>query len=105
ASGQGASMALEDAIGLAVSLRDADSIPAGVDAHERPRRDRVEAGVRQGRRNGTQKAAGPVGSFLRDRVIFPLLMRAKARQRTDVDPMAWIHDYRIEWSSAPASSR
>lgn len=102
ASGQGASMALEDAVVLAKCLRDADSIPAAFGSYEQLRRQRVEAVVAQGKRNGNQKAVGPVGSFVRDRIVFPLLMKAVARRTND--PMAWIHDYRISWS-APATPR
>ncbi|WP_414638650.1 FAD-dependent monooxygenase, partial [Actinophytocola sp.] len=53
ASGQGASMALEDAVTLAKCLRD---LPAAYTAYENLRRKRVERVVAQGKRNGDGKA-------------------------------------------------
>ncbi|MFI9270997.1 FAD-dependent oxidoreductase [Kitasatospora sp. NPDC052896] len=45
ATGQGASMALEDAVVLAKALRDADTPGAALDAYERHRRPRVERNI------------------------------------------------------------
>ncbi|MDH6129712.1 hypothetical protein [Kitasatospora sp. GP82] len=43
--GQGASMALEDAVVLAKALRDADTPAAALDSYERHRRPRVERNI------------------------------------------------------------
>jgi 2-polyprenyl-6-methoxyphenol hydroxylase-like FAD-dependent oxidoreductase len=43
ATGQGASMALEDAVALAEAVRDADGIDAALVAYEERRREPVEA--------------------------------------------------------------
>ncbi|HKS45023.1 MAG TPA: FAD-dependent oxidoreductase [Amycolatopsis sp.] len=45
ATGQGASMALEDAVILAKALRDADTFAAALDRYERHRRPRVERNI------------------------------------------------------------
>jgi 2-polyprenyl-6-methoxyphenol hydroxylase-like FAD-dependent oxidoreductase len=98
ASGQGASMAVEDAVVLARCLRDEPEIPAAFAAYERLRRRRVERIVRQGRRNGSQKAPGPVGRAVRDavlRTVFAL------RPKNARDPMRWIHEHRVEWDPIP----
>ena len=58
-SGQGASMAAEDAVVLAKSLRDMPDIPRALDAYERQRRQRVERIVAQGARTSSAKTAGP----------------------------------------------
>jgi FAD-dependent urate hydroxylase len=52
-AGQGASLALEDAIVLAQCIRDIDVPEKAFAAFERARRKRVEAIVRQSRRNGS----------------------------------------------------
>jgi FAD-dependent urate hydroxylase len=101
ASGQGASMAIEDGIVLAKCLRDIRELPAAFTAYERLRRERVEAVVAQGKRNGDGKAVGPVGRLLRDHVIFPLVTRRHAARvaKGAPDPLDWIPGYRIDWDA------
>jgi 2-polyprenyl-6-methoxyphenol hydroxylase-like FAD-dependent oxidoreductase len=101
ASGQGASMAVEDAVTLAKCLRDLPSIEEAFVAYERLRRPRVERVVAQGKRNGNQKAVGPAGRLLRDHVVMPLFARYLAR--ASQDPMAWIYEHHIDWEE-PARS-
>jgi len=87
-SGQGASMAMEDAVTLGKCLA------AGGDAlarYESARRDRVQRVVAAGRRSGSGKAAGPVGAAIRD-AITPLVMRMLYRKG---NPQAWILDHRV----------
>nr|WP_275957354.1 FAD-dependent monooxygenase [Pseudonocardia abyssalis] len=74
ASGQGASMAAEDAVQLARCLRDPPDPGTAFTADEGLRRDRVQRIVRAGARTGDQKAAGPVGRVLRD-ALMPLALR------------------------------
>jgi len=90
-SGQGASMAIEDAVTLGRCLAEVPEIPAALDAYERLRRDRVERVVAYGRRNGSAKTAGRVGAAVRDAVL-PLAMRLLYRKG---NPQAWILDHRI----------
>ncbi|GII53557.1 FAD-dependent oxidoreductase [Planotetraspora thailandica] len=91
-AGQGASMAIEDAVVLAKCLRDNPGPRDAFAAFERLRRRRVERVVAQGRRNGSGKAPGPVGAFVRD-LAMPVFMR----QLTKRDPLAWMYEYRISW--------
>lgn len=89
--GQGASMALEDAMVVARCLRDSPDPASAFAAFESARRARVEAVVRQSRRSGSGKAvAGPVGEWCRDRLLpFFLRMGAKAQEQA--------YAYQIEW--------
>jgi FAD-dependent urate hydroxylase len=92
-SGQGASMAIEDAVVLASSLKaKANLADAFVDYEERRRR-RVEKIVAHGRRNGTGKSPGPVGRVIRDAML-PVVFRWL--ERKGPEDLRWIYDYRIE---------
>ncbi|GAA4561737.1 FAD-dependent oxidoreductase [Planotetraspora kaengkrachanensis] len=97
-AGQGASMAIEDAVVLAMCLRDVPGTRDAFAAYERLRRRRVERVVKQGRRNGSGKAPGAFGAFVRD-LGMPPAMRQIAKR----DLMAWIHDYRISWEDPVAA--
>jgi FAD-dependent urate hydroxylase len=97
-SGQGASMAVEDAVVLARCLRDVPGTRDAFAAFERLRRDRVERIVAQGKRNGDGKAPGAAGAFVRD-LVLPMIMRRMAGKNS----LAWIYDYRISWD-APVSA-
>ncbi|MEU8814200.1 FAD-dependent monooxygenase [Actinoplanes sp. NPDC048796] len=81
-SGQGASMAIEDAVALGRS--------ASLAEYERRRRARVERVVAYGKRSGSSKTAGPIGSMIRD-AMFPLVMKMLYRKG---DPQAWIFERR-----------
>ncbi|GIH99510.1 FAD-dependent oxidoreductase [Planobispora takensis] len=91
-SGQGASMAIEDAVVLARCLRDVPGTGEAFTAYERLRRDRVERIVAHGKRSGDGKAPGPAGAFVRD-LMMPAFMRWVERKNT----LGWMHDYRIAW--------
>lgn len=95
ASGQGASMAIEDSVTLARCLRD-HPIPAAFARYEQLRRARVERVVAQGKKSGDQKAPGPVARVLRDHVILPLVFKL---QRSPGDSTAWLFDHRIDWAA------
>jgi 2-polyprenyl-6-methoxyphenol hydroxylase-like FAD-dependent oxidoreductase len=95
-AGQGASMALEDAVVLAMALRDNPGVPEALAAYERQRRDRVERVVEYGRRNSEGKDLGPVGRLVRNRVIMPMV-RARAA-RVGANPDRWLFDHHIEWN-------
>ena len=89
-SGQGASLALEDAVVLAASLRDAGSAEGGFTAYERVRRSRVEKVVRDGARSSSSKTAGPVG-----RVVQDAMMRMIFRHVVTDRSQAWKYDHRV----------
>ncbi|MDC0666236.1 FAD-dependent oxidoreductase [Nannocystis radixulma] len=92
-AGQGASLALEDALVLSRCLRDADAPQAAFARFEAERRGRVEAIVRQARKNGDGKApAGPVAAWFRDRML-PLFLRLGAKAQAE----AFAH--RVEWAA------
>ncbi len=94
ASGQGASMAFEDAVTLARCLRDRPSPAEAFSAYERLRRRRVEAVVARGKRTGDAKAPGPVGRWVRDRLVMPAL--AARLNRTGSVPGAWLTGHHID---------
>jgi 2-polyprenyl-6-methoxyphenol hydroxylase-like FAD-dependent oxidoreductase len=93
-SGQGASMALEDAMYLAKLLRDArgDFQPA-LAQFERDRKPRVERIVAEGRRRaGSKKIVGPLRSKLRE------LMLSVFLTLFGVPGQDWMYRYRIDWN-------
>ncbi|OXM50953.1 FAD-dependent oxidoreductase [Amycolatopsis alba] len=97
AAGQGAAMAIEDAVTLARCLRDVPSIAKALAVYEGLRRERVEAVVERGKRNGDAKAVGPVGRVIRDFFI------ARAfKNPPSEDPNAFMWRHRIDWE-APVS--
>jgi FAD-dependent urate hydroxylase len=93
-SGQGASLAAEDAVVLAKCLRDLPGVPRALAAYEQLRRRRVERIVAQGARTSSTKTPGPLARVLRDLalpVVFKLLVTDKSQ--------AWIHDHHIDWET------
>ena len=99
-SGQGASMAIEDAIVLAKCLRDLPNIPQAFAAYEQLRRERVERVVAQGVRSSSGKAAGPIVRVLRD-LTLPVILRrvASSGERS----LAWMYGYHVDWDERLAS--
>lgn len=92
-AGQGASMALEDAVVLAKCLRDIDGPEAALDRFVELRRPRAERIVAMGRQRGTYKApSNGAVRFLRD-LLMPLVFRLFATERS----MSWIYDHEIRW--------
>ncbi|OZM72758.1 FAD-dependent oxidoreductase [Amycolatopsis antarctica] len=97
AAGQGASMALEDAVTLAKCLRDNEDVDLAFGRYESVRRERVEAIVAMGERNGGgKKSPGTVGRVLRD--VF-LARRFRALAASGVDPGRWAWDHHLDWES------
>jgi 2-polyprenyl-6-methoxyphenol hydroxylase-like FAD-dependent oxidoreductase len=97
-SGQGASMAIEDAIVLAKCLRDVRPVTRAFAAFERLRRRRVERIVAQGARSSSSKAAGPLARRLRD-LVMPFVFRHLVTPKS----MAWMYEHRIDWNSQVAA--
>jgi 2-polyprenyl-6-methoxyphenol hydroxylase-like FAD-dependent oxidoreductase len=91
-SGQGASMAIEDAVVLARCLRDLPDIEQAFVAYELLRRARVERIVAHGARTSNSKAAGPVGRVIRD-MMMPMILKRVANDGS----LAWMHAYHIDW--------
>src|SRR5262249_57679633 len=92
ASGQGASMAMEDGVVLAKCLRDNATVKEAFNRFERIRRRRVERIVAQGARSSSSKAAGRVGRVVRD-LVLPFVFRHVATAQS----MAWMYEHHIEW--------
>ena len=95
ASGQGASQAIEDALVLAKCLRDDPDVDRAFGVYERIRRDRVERVVAAGKKNGSQKALGPVG-----RLLLPAVFKLGLAGRDD---QSWMLDHRIRWDEPVAA--
>jgi FAD-dependent urate hydroxylase len=93
-AGQGASMALEDAVILAKCLRDCPDAPTAFATFDALRRERVERIVAHGARGANQKALGPVMRVVRD-LLLPL---AFARAAKDGGAsMAWLQGHHIDF--------
>jgi FAD-dependent urate hydroxylase len=99
-SGQGASMAIEDAIVLARCVRDAPSVESAFATYEAARRPRVERVVAVGRRNGTGKTPGLVGRGIRD-LVLRLVFRNGAG---GAEALRWMYDHPIRWEEEANSS-
>jgi FAD-dependent urate hydroxylase len=96
-SGQGASMAIEDGVVLARSLRDLPEVPQAFASYERLRRRRVERIVAHGARTSNSKAAGPFARKIRD-FMMPMILKRVA----NAGSLAWMHDYHIDWTAKVA---
>jgi FAD-dependent urate hydroxylase len=93
-SGQGASLAVEDALVLAVSLRDAPDPYTGLARFEAVRRPRVERIAKWAERMNSRKAAGPVGRVLRDAML-PAILRLTA----DTKAVREIYGHHVDWDA------
>jgi 2-polyprenyl-6-methoxyphenol hydroxylase-like FAD-dependent oxidoreductase len=96
-AGQGASMAIEDAVVLAKCLRDEAEVDAAFARYENARRSRVERVVKYSRQIGGSKVPGPVGRWFRD-LFMPVALKAFAGKAAH----AWLYDHRIDWNERVA---
>src|SRR5579871_5824155 len=84
-AGQGASIALEDALRLAITLQREQDLRAAFQSFEDERRPRVERVVALARRNGNQKREfSRTGAWIRDRLLKVLI---------PFNSMDWLFDY------------
>jgi 2-polyprenyl-6-methoxyphenol hydroxylase-like FAD-dependent oxidoreductase len=97
AAGQGASLAVEDAVILARCLRDL-AVPEAFELFEVTRRQRAQRVVAEGWKTSSAKSPNAVGRFARDLIMPVVMSRAVARGR---EPQAWIRHHHIDWD-APA---
>jgi 2-polyprenyl-6-methoxyphenol hydroxylase-like FAD-dependent oxidoreductase len=86
-SGQGASMAIEDAVVLAQQLRQNGTVPAALGAYDRLRRQRVAKMVKTASANHDAKTAGPIAGRLRN-VFMPVFFGRFYERAT-----AWLYSY------------
>jgi FAD-dependent urate hydroxylase len=91
-SGQGASMAIEDAVVLGKCLRDIPDVERALDTYVGLRRARVERVVAAGARGSSMKVAGPVGRVVRD-LTMPIVLKQVARHVRQ----EWMYAYHIDW--------
>jgi 2-polyprenyl-6-methoxyphenol hydroxylase-like FAD-dependent oxidoreductase len=91
-SGQGASLALEDSIILAKSLRDVSPLSQALTAYEALRRPRVEKVVSLAKRTNQGKVAGPLLRSFQD-LLFPIALKYFVHS----DSENWLYQYRINW--------
>ena len=98
-AGQGASLALEDAVVLATHLRDHSTSDAAFSAYEHARRDRAEAVVAYAAAIDKQKrvTTSRVGIAIRDAMLPLFLRKVAGDARHD-----WIYDYAVPWESSSA---
>jgi|SRR5579875_1015307 len=95
-AGQGASMALEDAVILTQCLRDCPGTASAFATFESLRRDRVEKIVKHGARGSSSKAAGPVARVIRD-LILPIFFRRAAKDGGK--SMTWLQGHHIDFDA------
>ncbi|MFE3194192.1 FAD-dependent oxidoreductase [Nocardia sp. NPDC059240] len=98
-SGQGVSMAVEDAVTLAICLRDLPDTPAALAEFERRRRDRVERVVERGAKTSGDKSQNGLARFL-VRQLTPFFLKKAAKE--GVGGLSWMFDHRISWSGETA---
>lgn len=100
-AGQGAAMALEDAIILAKCLRDGADIHSAFELFESVRRSRVERIVKYGARSANSKAAGPLGRIVRDTILPMVFARAS---RDGGRSMTWLQGHHIDFDQPMLSA-
>jgi len=92
-AGQGASLALEDAIVLAQCLRDIPNLADAFATFEGLRRVRAEKIVKFSRERGSNKAlANPVARWFRD-LMMPFFLKHFANSTS----FAWLYNYKVDW--------
>ncbi|MCD9874809.1 FAD-dependent monooxygenase [Streptomyces guryensis] len=94
-SGQGVSMAVEDAATLAVCLRNIPDTDRALAAFHDRRRQRVERVVEYGAKTSSDKAAGGLTRLV-VRLLTPCFLRKAAKD--GVDSLDWMFAHRIEWA-------
>ena len=97
-AGQGASLAMEDALVLALCLRDIPEVDAALATYERLRRERAEKVVAYSRRLGQSKTiSNPLGVWIRD-LVMPFALRRFANPQAH----AWLYTYHVDWDDKVA---
>lgn len=86
-AGQGASMALEDALVLAQSVAAESSVTAAISAYETARSARIAKMVKAAGSNRDAKTAGPLARRMRD-LVMPVAVRLFYEKAT-----AWLYTY------------
>jgi len=98
-SGQGASLAAEDAVVLAKCLRDLPDAQQAFARFEALRRPRVERIIKVAARINSNKTAGPVARVVRDAVL-PVILRLT----TNSKQVNQQYRYHIDWTTPTTSA-
>jgi 2-polyprenyl-6-methoxyphenol hydroxylase-like FAD-dependent oxidoreductase len=94
-AGQGASLALEDAIVLAKCLRDKPETSVAFRTFEQLRRERAEKVVKVARQRGENKVtSNPLARWMRD-LTLPFILSHFAKE----DTLAWLAHYKVAWDA------
>lgn len=96
-TGQGASLALEDAAMLAHCLSVIPEVEGALDRFVALRRPRAERMMAEGRRRGAYKAPSSEWARRARDLLVPAALRLFASDRK----LAWIHDYRVPLARVP----
>lgn len=99
-SGQGASLAVEDAVQLGKSLWELPDVPRALAAVESIRRRRVEPIVRAAARVNNDKAATGAGRVMRD-LMLPVFLKLMTNSRQ----ARRLYGYHIEWNTREVVAR
>lgn len=99
-SGQGASMAIEDAVQLGRCVRDHPDPLSALAAYEGLRRARVGRVMAHGARTSSDKVAGPVA---RRCATWSLPWFLERLARDDGVALAWLHRHHIDWDAPVAA--
>ncbi len=92
-SGQGASLALEDAAVIAQCLREASTPLAAFATYEQLRRERTEKIVKYSRQMGSNKAlSNPAARWFRD-LTMPFFLKLLANSQS----LHWLYNYKVDW--------
>jgi salicylate hydroxylase len=89
-AGQGAAMAIEDAVELGWQLRDGATVADALAGYERTRRDRAGKMAKIAAANRDAKTAGPVAAAFRN-LVMPLVFNRAYERAT-----GWLYDYQPE---------
>jgi 2-polyprenyl-6-methoxyphenol hydroxylase-like FAD-dependent oxidoreductase len=97
-AGQGASLALEDAIVLAQCLRDVPRLEDAFATYERLRKGRAEKIVQYSRDIGQSKVApNAVARWFRD-LLLPFFLK----RFTNARALDWLYTYKVDWNAKVA---
>ena len=89
--GQGAAMAMEDAIVLAMCLRDIPNMNNAFEKFEKLRKERTEKIVKTSEQSGKfMTSTNPIGKLFR-RVLLPSLIKSYTKR------LDWVFSYNIDW--------
>jgi FAD-dependent urate hydroxylase len=91
-SGQGASLAIEDALVLVRCLRDRDKPSEAFKVYQQLRCERIQKVLKYARKINNSKAAGPLGQTIRDSLLPIILRLAPKAMETK-----WLNNYHIDF--------